>query len=107
MPDELCTAAAAPVVVTVSVVPLGSMLHAGGGLPLPLTVQERLTVPEYPLRALTVMVDVAEPPGATDAGVKAVAVMEKSGAVAVVYPATKASVQGTLFPTLLVHVPPP
>ena len=41
------------------------------------------------------MVDVAEPPGATEAGVSGVAEIEKSGDVALVYAAMKASVQGT------------
>ncbi len=41
------------------------------------------------------MVDVAEPPGATEAGLSGVAEIEKSGDVALVYAAMKASVQGT------------
>jgi hypothetical protein len=54
-----------------------------------------------------VIVDVAEAPDATEAGLRAVAEMVKSGLVAGPYAAMKASVHGTLLPTEFVQVPPP
>ena len=70
--------------VSVDVVePLGTELglseHVGAGVPPPVTLQERATLPVKPPVGVMAIVAVADPPAETVAGVKAVAVTVKSG----------------------------
>lgn len=53
--------------------------HVGAGLPPPLTLQARLTLPLKPFAAAMVMVEVTDPPGETLAGDNAEAVKVKPG----------------------------
>jgi len=83
-PLEDIAAAVGPVVFTVNVagVPgateLGLIKHVGASAGAGVTAQVNETEPLNPLGAVTLNVDVAEPPGLTAAGVRAEAESEKS-----------------------------
>ena len=99
-----------PVVVNVIVDELpdvGFSEHCGAGVPVPVTAQVKFTVSAKLLSGVTVTVDVAELPGATDAGLGALAEMVKSGVVAGLKAVTNASGQGTVLPIESTQLPPP
>jgi len=54
------------------VIDAGLKEQLGAGVPPPVMVQERLTLPVYPLAGVTVMVEVDVPPALTDPGFSAV-----------------------------------
>jgi len=81
-PDTEC--AAVVLIVSVEVPELlatevGDNAHVGAGVPPPVTTQVSVTVPVKPAVEPTVIVEVADPPAATEAGESAPAEIVKSG----------------------------
>jgi hypothetical protein len=58
---------------------VGANAHVGAGVPPPVTTQVSVTVPVKPAVEPTVIVEVADPPAATEAGESAPAEIVKSG----------------------------